>query len=70
MNTTTRLTPEFYEVLKEAVGENITNEELTMLQKRHTEILNALKVREGAGSHNLNKLGLGLTTDRSGWAEL
>lgn len=69
-NTTTRITSEFYDTLRTAVGKSATTPELEDLKRRHSEILNAIKERQGAGSHNLNKLGVGLNTDRSGWIEL
>lgn len=69
-NTSYRLTPEFYELLKKVVGQGYADSELDALKKRHAEILNMLKERQGAGSQNLSKLGLGLSTDRSGWVEL
>jgi len=69
-NKTMRITPEFYDLLHDVVGTAATTPELERLKKRHSEIINALKDREGAGSHNLNKLGLGLNTDQSGWKEL
>lgn len=69
-NTTTRITSEFYDTLRTAVGKSATTPELENLKRRHSEILNAIKERQGAGSHNLNKLGVGLNTDRSGWIEL
>lgn len=69
-NTVMRLTPEFYETLHKVVGKGATSKKLEQLKRRHTEIINALKEREGAGRHNLTKLGSGLTTDTSGWKEL
>lgn len=69
-NTVMRITPEFYEVLHRVVGKAATSEKLEKLKSRHKEILNALKDRQGAGSHNLTKLGSGLSTDQSGWREL
>lgn len=69
-NTTTRITSEFYDTLRIAVGKSATNKELEDLKHRHSEILNAIKERQGAGSPNLNKLGIGINTDRSGWIEL
>ena len=69
-NTTMRITSDFYDLLHDVVGTAATNQELENLKKRHSEIINALKDREGAGSHSLNKLGLGLNTDQSGWKEL
>lgn len=69
-NTTTRITSEFYDTLRTAVGKSATNKELEDLKHRHSEILNAIKERQGAGSPNLNKLGTGISTDRSGWIEL
>ena len=69
-NTVMRLTPEFYDTLHKVVGKGATSKKLEQLKRRHTEIINALKEREGAGRHNLTKLGSGLTTDTSGWKEL
>lgn len=69
-NTTIRITQQFYDLLHEVVGTAATNPEMERLKRRHSEIINALKERQCAGSHNLNKLGLGLNTDRSGWKEL
>lgn len=69
-NTVMRLTPEFYETLHKVVGKGATSKTLEQLKRRHTEIINALKEREGAGRHNLTKLGSGLNTDTSGWKEL
>jgi len=48
----------------------VTSKKLEQLKHRHREIINALKERQGAGRHNLSKLGSGLTTDQSGWREL
>ena len=69
-NTVDRITNEFYELLRKVTGKGVTNPEIESLQRRYSEILSALKDRQGAGSHNLNKLGLGLNTDMSGWKEL
>lgn len=69
-NTTIRLTSEFYDILQSVSKHSFVSKELNDLKHRHREIINALKVRPGAGSHNLNKLGTGLNTDQSGWAEL
>lgn len=69
-NTTDRITPEFYELLHKVIGKGVSNKEIEQLQRRYSEILSALKERQGAGSQNLNKLGLGLNTDQSGWKEL
>lgn len=69
-NTTIRITQEFYELLHDVVGTAATNPELEKLKQRHSEIINALKNRPGAGSHDLRKLGTGLNTDQSGWIEL
>ena len=69
-NTTLRITPEFYDLLHDVVGIAASTPELQDLKKRHSEILNAIKERQGAGAHNLNKLGLGLNTDQSAWKEL
>lgn len=69
-NTTLRITPEFYDLLHDVVGIAASTPELQDLKKRHSEILNAIKERQGAGAHNLNKLGIGLNTDQSAWREL
>ena len=69
-NTVMRITPEFYDTLHKVVGTAATSKKLEQLKRRHTEIINALKNREGAGRHNLTKLGSGLNTDQSGWREL
>lgn len=69
-NTVMRITPEFYDILHRTVGTAATSKKLEQLKRRHSEILQALKMREGAGRHNLTKLGSGLTTDQSGWREL
>jgi hypothetical protein len=65
-----RITPEFYNILHKVVGKSATSKRLEQLKRRHSEIISALKEREGAGRHNLTKLGSGLTTDQSGWREL
>ena len=69
-NTVTRITPEFYDTLNRVLGKSVTSKKLEQLKHRHREIINALKERQGAGRHNLSKLGSGLTTDQSGWREL
>lgn len=69
-NTNMRITSDFYNLLHDVVGTSVTNKEYENLRRRHQEIINALKDRQGAGSHKLSKLGLGLNTDRSGWREL
>ena len=69
-NTITRITPEFYDTLNRVLGKSVTSKKLEQLKHRHREIINALKERQGAGRHNLSKLGSGLTTDQSGWREL
>lgn len=69
-NTVMRITPEFYDALNRVLGKSVTSKKLEQLKHRHREIINALKERQGAGRHNLSKLGFGLTTDQSGWREL
>jgi len=58
-----RLTSEFYDILQSVSKHSFVSKELNDLKHRHREIINALKIRPGAGSHNLNKLGTGLNTD-------
>ena len=69
-NTIKRITPEFYDLLKQAIGVGATSKHLEELKARHRQIINALKLNVGYSSQNLSKLGLGLNTDRSGWIEL
>ena len=69
-NTVMRITPEFYDTLNKVIGKSVTSPKLEQLKRRHREIINALKERQGAGRHNLTKLGSGLNTDQSGWREL
>lgn len=69
-NTVMRITPEFYDLLHKVVGKAATSDKLEALKARHREIINALKSRQGAGRHDLSKLGSGLSTDQSGWKEL
>lgn len=70
-NTVQKLTEDFYNLLRlVSHSNNQMPKEFEDLKKRRSEIINALKFRTGAGSHNLNKLGLGLNTDTSGWKEL
>lgn len=69
-NTTNKITDDFYDLLGRVVGKGVTNPEIEYLKRRYSEILTAIKGRHQAGSQNLNRLGLGLNTDMSGWKEL
>ena len=69
-NSCYQITPQFWELLKRSVG-HFNDEKLSMLQKRHTELVRALKDKDDLCAPNLyTKAGLGINTDRSMWAEL
>lgn len=65
-NTTHQITDEFWRRLDEAVG-HYEDPQLKMLQKRHRELINAMKDVEGLASPNLTHAGTGLGQDRSMW---
>lgn len=69
-NSCYQITPQFWELLKRSVG-HFNDEKLSMLQKRHTELVRALKDKDDLCAPNLyTKAGLGINTDRSMWTEL
>lgn len=69
-NSCYQITPQFWELLKRSVG-HFNDEKLSMLQKRHTELVRALKDKDDLCAPSLyTKAGLGINTDRSMWTEL
>ena len=69
-NSCYQITPQFWDLLKRSVG-HFNDEKLSMLQKRHTELVRALKDKDDLCAPNLyTKAGLGINTDRSMWTEL
>lgn len=69
-NSCYQITPQFWDLLKRSAG-YFNDEKLSMLQKRHTELVRALKDKDDLCAPNLyTKAGLGINTDRSMWTEL
>lgn len=70
-NVSNKITSEFWEVLKKINKVKQPNDKLNELKRRHSEIINYLKVKDGFYQPVLNSLGEGLTEEsKRVWKEL